>query len=355
VPHAFPSPSSSSDESPTTPAPSTPTSEDAPELASSSDWNAFFAPKLAGLGVSGIDALDTLQNEITSAPAKSNIPESRFCVPPKLARTLSKRAETESSACSFNLANPLNLLSSPSTLAELATLRQAAVDLETEAKKPLRTSFLNLRMKEKRIRRKAVPALPDVGLIVETTSPAEPQVHFLVPDILPPQKDSTDSTSVADDEEEEEEQDRVEVLSAPRLNSSIARLRELPARVYGNRFATMSVIEFSSRVSSRRSPWVESTGTNPIPAPKSGRFTDSPVSSSTETEESEPVTPKSTETGPYRSKEAFMSMLDLGLHRLGSEKMERQRADRLSKDSKGEKGKKDGKFRQGLTKFLRRR
>lgn len=52
-------------------------------------------------------------------------------------------------------AQTLNTLASPSTLDELAGLRQAALDLETEARRPMKPAA----PKEKRIKRKAVPVL----------------------------------------------------------------------------------------------------------------------------------------------------------------------------------------------------
>jgi hypothetical protein len=358
------SPASSCDEHIVTPAPSTPTSEVGAQLVSSPELSPL-AFKLTGLGFKGVEALDALDSQVVDSPkrAKSSIRSG-----PSTPRTV------------YEVSDSLRHLSTPTTLEELQSLRAAAWELEAEARRPFRSTPATINSpvmhtphtphtpeasgsssRPKRIRRKAVPVISeDLDRRVLPFSTETPVMRSIIPDIVP--RVSSEGSACADDEEDDaHDDDQLDVfLSCP--SSPAMCPRELGSRhgMYSNRLGTMSAIEVSTRHSSLRFAPPRAVPMPPVPetlergdvgyASTSSLSdhlgTPTRVSSSSSHAGDAPAQALGKHGSPggiYRSKNAFMSMLDLGLAKVPAQDGQ--------KPAPGD----EKKQRRGLAKLLKRR
>jgi hypothetical protein len=216
--------------------------------------------------------------------------------------------------------------------------------------------------REKRIRRKAVPVISEyLNSRVLPFSTETPVMRSIIPDIV--HRTSSEGSACADDEEDDaHDDDHLDVfLSCP--SSPAMRTRELGSRqgMYSNRLGTMSAIEVSSRQSAIRFAAPQRAMPMP-PVPESlergdvGYSSTSSLSdhlltptrvSSSSSQAGEALAQAHGKAGNpggiYRSKNAFMSMLDLGLAKVAAQ--DGQKA--APSDEK--------KQRRGLAKLLKRR
>ncbi|KAK6910786.1 hypothetical protein I203_104819 [Kwoniella mangroviensis CBS 8507] len=290
-----PSPCSSDDE-PLTPSPVTPssTASDDNVQVSLRGWSVFSSAK--GLGVSGVAEWDTpvtplrelsleplpdfafeplnipssislssitTKKSTTSTTSKqknNNLPRSiskpiLIQAPPILDATASTPI---SNSRILATSQSLNSFSSPSNLAELRNLRQAAVVLENEAKRPIRPSpscpsgqikDVVAGQRERKIKRKAVPSIAESDIVdYYSTSSCSSLTASTTPS-------SSSSSGSSSPEYPEDEDGKIR-----RRNSSIDQIlvpRQLPGmdmgnsifqrhrQLYQNHLATSSLIEIS--------------------------------------------------------------------------------------------------------------
>ena len=282
----FPSPVSSSEED----APLTPSSFNAhhtPDL-SAAMWDC--AATGQSLGMPGIGGWEShLADYFDHCGAVTLSPTSS----PSFMRPLS-------SSTSFSS------LASPSTLDELRSFRQAALDFETDAWQPTGTA-----VKEKKIKRKPVPAVDASDLAPRPLS--SPNLLVESPRFISLRDLPT------------------ELPIFPRQRQvSLGR----PSRtVYQTHYATQSVIEISPRSASL--PFS-------IPTRVTSHRPASPSSSSTLSDQ--PITPTS-------EKEAFFDKMDGGLRRLGTDGMQEQRYEAQEVKVASH----NHQHKRGLSRFLWRR
>jgi hypothetical protein len=271
----------------------------------------------------------------------------------------------------------LNSLASPSSLAELRQLQQAAIDMQYEARRPIKLTMR--KDSEKRIRRKAPPLVPAEEYASCSSQASGSRTYNF--DVIPSVQISR-STSGASTVSSIEESlalvpspakvaAREPLTPHPSVLSSTAR--ESPMRrLYGNAKATMSMIDVSPRSVSlpvfvpprSASKSIASTSAaqpSPTPSAWSGRRISTDASSDSGDSFDQPLTPNSFNSagsggvggngfhfapcppvkakkiggGIYGNKSAFLSQLDLGLKRV---------MDRKEEDGKRQK--------KGLGRFL---
>ncbi|WWC93464.1 hypothetical protein V866_000298 [Kwoniella sp. B9012] len=287
-----PSPCSSDDE-PLTPSPVTPssTASDDNVQVPLRGWSVFSSAK--GLGVSGVAEWDTpvaQLRELSLEPLPDfafeplNIPLSSIITKKSISSTTTKQKNnnlprsiskptliqappilnaTASTPVSHSrilaTSQSLNSFSSPSNLAELRSLRQAAVVLENEAKRPIRSSpscpsgqikDVVAGQRERKIKRKAVPSIAESDIIdYYSTSTCS----SITASATPSSSSCTSSSSSPEDLEDEDGK-------KGRRNSSIDQILvpgQLPGmgmgnsifqrhrQLYENHLATSSLIELS--------------------------------------------------------------------------------------------------------------
>ncbi|WVQ68383.1 uncharacterized protein L199_006591 [Kwoniella botswanensis] len=291
-----PSPCSSDDE-PLTPSPVTPssTASDDNVQVPLRGWSVFSSAK--GLGVSGVAEWDTpvtQLRELSLEPLPDfafeplNIPSSSSLssiitkksttstttkqknnnLPRSISKPISIQAPpipnaTASTPVSHSrilaTSQSLNSFSSPSNLAELRSLRQAAVVLENEAKRPIRSSpscpsgqikDVVAGQRERKIKRKAVPSIAESDIIdYYSTSTCS----SITASTTPSSSSCTSSSSSPEDLEVEDGKKRMRNSSINQIllpgqlpgmgmgNSIFQRHRQL----YQNHLATSSLIEIS--------------------------------------------------------------------------------------------------------------
>lgn len=358
------SPASSCDEHIVTPAPSTPTSEVNAQFVSSPELSPL-AFKLTGLGFKGVEALDALDSQVVDSPRRA------------------KTSVHSNPRTVFEVSDSLRHLSTPTTLEELQSLRAAAWELEVEARRPFRSTPATINSavmhtphtphtpeasgsrakREKRIRRKAVPVLSE-DLDSRVLRAETPVMRSIIPDVVP--RASSEGSACADDEDDAHDDDddahddQLDVfLSCP--SSPAMRPRELGPRqgMYSNRLGTMSAIEVSTRQSSIRFAPPRAMPMPPVPetlergdvgyASTSSLSehlgTPTRVSSSSSRAGDAPAQAhghSGSSGGIYRSKNAFMSMRDLGLSKVVQDGQKPVPGD-------------EKKQRRGLAKLLKRR
>ncbi|WVW85504.1 hypothetical protein I302_107542 [Kwoniella bestiolae CBS 10118] len=286
-----PSPSSSDDE-PLTPSPVTPSSTNSDDNVHvpQRGWSVFSSAK--GLGVSGVAEWDT-DTPITPIRALSLEPLPDFAFEPlniPSSSSLSSISTKKSSASTKsksglprsiskpiliqppsihhipNISTPisnsrilatsqsLNSFSSPSNLAELRNLRQAAVVLENEAKRPMRPSpscgQIKDTQRERKIKRKAVPSIAESDIIDYYSTSSCSSITASTPSSSSCRSSSSPDSEIIDNVKQRRRNSSIDQILVPRqlpgmgegMGSSIFnRHRQL----YQNHLATRSVIEVS--------------------------------------------------------------------------------------------------------------
>ncbi|WWC71460.1 uncharacterized protein I206_105417 [Kwoniella pini CBS 10737] len=314
-----PSPSSSDDE-PLTPSPVTPSADDAVQIPHRG-WSVY--PSARGLGVSGVaewdDApeapleesiLDKIQDfgfdslglplSTSSISTLTPPPPPKKHIKSNLPRSISKpiispSIQLSSKSSSSNLrilatSQSLNSFSSPSNLQELRNLRQAAVVLENEAKKPIHMycsinsspSFNQIGQRERKIKRKAVPSIAESDIIdlyagstsSQSSTSTSPNSTLATPDSsayssspigsLTSSCSSSTLTSSADAEDGERKNSSTDtpdpILISRQLPGMGISIFTQHKELYKNHIATRSVIEVSPRTSSLDSKFNDHAG-----------------------------------------------------------------------------------------------
>lgn len=399
-----PTPSSSDDE----PLPTTPAGND---VVPSRSWLA--SSGLTGLGVKGIkdfdayegDNLDSTLPSITedllqqlhlgdaigasssssnqssssATPIELNSPVFESAFPPP---TIAYRRQGVTPTRLLTSSQSLGSLASPSNLAELRQLQQAAVDMEYEARRPFK---LNLpQEREKRIRRKAVPVVVAADISSQQPVASSSRLFTLEVASVEISRSNSGSSSSSGNRADESGSEAATVSASPRVMivsepvtplrspSTPSTARETPMRrFYGNAKATMSMIDVSPRLASlpifvpprsaSKSPAHQrSASDSPASSVSSARKNSSDASSDSGESWDQPVTPSSFNSariggnsfqfgpsppikskkagGIYGNKSAFLSQLDLGLKRV--------------MDRKGETDEEGKKHKRGLSRFL---
>ncbi|OCF32756.1 hypothetical protein I317_02121 [Kwoniella heveanensis CBS 569] len=328
-----PSPSSSDDE-PLTPSPVTPSADDSVQV-SARGWSVFTSAK--GLGVSGVAEWDPPVTPLRELSLEA-LPDFAFepldlspvtssTTPPKrptgLPRSFSKPIlhQTQSQNTPSNprilaTSQSLNSFSSPSNLDELRTLKQAAVLLETEARKPIRPlNGSKDTQRERKIKRKAVPSIIESDLL--ESSPAS--------SIAPSSSASSPDSDFGP--AHPRRSSLIEVMTVPRQlpgmgNAIFSRHRQL----YQNHSASRSVIEVSPRAKSLSvvpivvPPRVSSPPATSSPSRFRGGLNEgSSNASSASSLHDQPLTPNSLSASQT---EYFLSSVETAFKKLESERAE---------------------------------
>ncbi|WVF67549.1 hypothetical protein IAT40_002306 [Kwoniella sp. CBS 6097] len=351
-----PSPSSSDDE-PLTPSPVTPSVDESVQV-SSRGWSVFTSAK--GLGVSGVAewdppvtplrdfSLEALPDfafeplDLSPATSSTTPPKRPTGLPRSYSKPILHRAQTQTQITPPNprilaTSQSLNSFSSPSNLDELRSLKQAAVLLETEARKPIRPNFgAKDTQRERRIKRKAVPSIVESDLL---ESP-------------PPASIAGFSSTCSPDSDFGPAHGRrnslIEVMTVPRQlpgmgNAIFSRQRQL----YQNHSATRSVIEVSPRAKSQSvvpiviPPRVSSSPAISSPSRfRNGLHEGSSDASSASSLHDQPLTPNSLSASQT---EYFLSSVEVAFRKLETERAEI-----------GQKGSSSlsGKHKRGFSRFL---
>ncbi|WVQ95079.1 hypothetical protein IAU59_002172 [Kwoniella sp. CBS 9459] len=352
-----PSPSSSDDE-PLTPSPVTPSAADVSVQVPSRGWSVFTTAK--GLGVSGVaewdppvtplrelsletlpdfafEPLDLSPETSSTTPPKRNNGLPRSFSKPILHPTQSQPQITPPNPRILATSQSLNSFSSPTNLDELRSLKQAAVLLETEARKPIRPLIgAKDTQRERKIKRKAVPSIVESDLLEASPSSSNaPSSSASSPnsDFGPahPRRSSL-----------------VEVMTVPRQlpgmgNAIFNKHRQL----YQNHAASRSVIEISPRAKSQPvvpiviPPRISSSPAVSSPSRSgNGRHEGSSDASSASSLHDQPLTPNSLSASQT---EYFLSSVETAF-----KKLETERAEMNQKGSSSF----SGKHKRGFSRFL---
>lgn len=367
----YPSPnSSSSEEEPLTPSPvlPLPMRED-PELPIRC-WSIGASAK--GLGVSGVAEWDTPVTPLRELCESAS--DGHLFEPLHLASTSSTTTSTTSALTSplkrphaptpspskpavqitppnqriLATSQSLNSFSSPSTLLELQHLRQAASELETEARKPIRVGTLSRETpRERKIKRKAVPSIAEESALVDYASSASPSSSG---------HSTPDSVSIKIPERRSSLIDQVIVPralpGAAGSNAVFARQRQF----YQNHLATRSVIEVSPRTKVVPAP--TRIITSPIrqaSSASSAKHDSFSSSSASLSSDHEPTTPTSLSASQT---EQFLTSVENAFRKLEIERAEiQQRTGGSAISATGSisgagSGSMSSKHRRGISRFL---